>query len=118
MDQNQTQGQTLPPLPQIPTGDEIYNSIMSQIEPELTSAQISLLEEKYKGETEGDQKVRMERYTKAFEEYEKQYGEYIATLDAQVRSFKRDAMSSTEGQSRAEDNAQLASLESVISQKM
>lgn len=45
----------------------IYDTLMAEIEPDLTSENIVKLDEKYRDESEEDRKVRMERYTLAFE---------------------------------------------------
>ena len=72
----------LPPPPVIPSGEEMYDQIMSQIEPDLVTAQLPLLKEKYKDETPEQAKARADRYNRAFAEYEKQFAAYGSEWEA------------------------------------
>ena len=47
----------------------IYDTLMAEIEPDLTSENIVKLDEKYRDESEDDRKARMERYTLAFDTF-------------------------------------------------
>lgn len=49
---------------------QIYDLIMWEIEPELTSDVIPTLEAKYANETSEEKSIRMERYTFAFEAFD------------------------------------------------
>lgn len=44
----------------------IYDVLMQEIEPDLTSANIKTLDERYAGESAGDKQARYERYEYAF----------------------------------------------------
>lgn len=48
----------------------IYDTLMAEIEPDLTSENIVKLDEKYRNESEEDKKIRMERYTLAFQMFD------------------------------------------------
>ena len=94
-----------PAPPKIPTGQELYDAIMHYIEPELTSVNAKKLDEIYKNETPENHVERMKKYDLAFERYEKAYREYMATLDAQVTRYRREAFNHTELKDRAEEES-------------
>lgn len=96
------------------TADEIFDAIMGDIEPELTSAQIGTLKEKYKDETEAEKKMRGERYIKAYAEFDKRYAEVHAKLQGKARSFHLEAMRSVESKDKKEEAANLESIESSL----
>ena len=96
-------------------GTDIYDQIMAKIEPELMSAVLPTLTEKYKNETPEQAKSRGERYAKAFEEYDRQYASFVVQLDAKVHAFERQAVASVEKESLKEESSQLSNLESQIS---
>jgi len=102
----------IPMIPARKSGAEIYNSIMREIEPELTTDQIPLMKEKYKDETHEQKKARGERYAKAMEEYEKRYAAYLQEQDAKVRSFKIGAIHFVENKASETDQQKLLSIES------
>ncbi|OIO54360.1 hypothetical protein AUJ46_03420 [Candidatus Peregrinibacteria bacterium CG1_02_54_53] len=109
---NSQQTSGIPAIPAKRTGAEIYNSIMREIEPELTLDQIPLMKEKYKDETPEKKKERGERYAKAMEEYERRYAQYMQKQDAKVRSFKIGAIHFAEDKASATDQEKLKSIES------
>ena len=76
---------------------------MAHIEPELVTENTKTLEEQYKDETSEEHVMRMKRYDLAFERYEEAYKEYMATLDAQVMRYRREAFAHTERKDRAKD---------------
>jgi hypothetical protein len=102
----------IPPIPPPKSGEEVYDSIMSQIELELTTEVYPTLEAKYKDETPQQKKERGERYAKAMEEYERQYKEYMLREEGDVRAFKRSAFRAVEDQVGGDDRAKLQNLES------
>ncbi len=98
--------------PLIPTGEELYDRLMAEIEPELLTKNLPTLDEKYKGESPEDAKVRADRYDKAFAEYEKRLAEYMGSLKGKVNSYRRTAMQSAEAEDRVHDTDILKTLES------
>lgn len=56
-----------------PTVEEIYNLLMSQIEPELTTDMLPQLGELYPDETPAEWRKRQERYQRAFQLYETRF---------------------------------------------
>ncbi|MDD4628935.1 MAG: hypothetical protein PHE68_06160, partial [Candidatus Peribacteraceae bacterium] len=78
--------------PAIPKADELYNSLMREIEPELTTDQIPLLMEKYKDETQEQREARMARYNAAFEAYEKALETHVSGLQKDVGVFRKQVL--------------------------
>ena len=102
--------------PTIPTGKELYDALMSHIEPELTSEGSKGLDVKYTDESAEDKARRMQRYELAFERYEQSYREYMDTLDAQVVRYRREAFSRSELQDRAEEQGILEKFPALFEQ--
>lgn len=105
----------LPPPPNLPSPEEIYDTIMSKIEPELTTAQMPLLDKKYAGETEEQTKQRYERYSQAFMTYDEKFREYRRELEQGAHNYQRSIMSATEKRMRGEENVEIADIESQFS---
>lgn len=101
--------------PTIPTKDELYDLLMSQIEPDLTNSQLPLLTQKYASETDTEHTERMVRYAKAFTAYYKALDAYFANLNAQIADYNRGLVEGVKGQVQAEEQKQLSSLESMFS---
>ena len=73
-DQTQTTTQDIV----FPSGTEVYDGLMVDIEPELLSANIPHLDEPYVGESEEDRKKRYDRYTEAFAKYDEAFAKWEA----------------------------------------
>jgi len=102
----------IPVIPAKRSGEEIYNGIMREIEPELTTDQIPLAKEKYKDETPEQKKARGERYAKAMEEYERRYAAYLLEQEAKLRSFKVGAIHFVEDKASETDQQKMLAIES------
>ena len=99
----------------IPTGDELYNTLMVDIDPELTTDALPSLEEKYKHETPEESRARATRYEKAFAEYDRRLQNYMNDLQSKLRAHQRIAMGTAELGARGEEQDALAVIESSIS---
>ena len=104
----------IPPRPVVPSGKEIYNMIMSKIEPDLAYPQVESLDEKYKGESTEEKEQRMKKYQAANEKYDNQYQMYIQKLKGEVDAYKQAAFTYAEKKTAIEEAAQLKDLESSI----
>lgn len=96
----------------IPSGSEIYDSLMEPIEPELLSNNLPVLAEKYKDESEPDRVKRMEKYSMAFAEYDKAYEKWIKDLRGAVKLKRSEACRVAEEEQKEEDSSLLTDLES------
>lgn len=97
--------------PVLPTGQEIFDTIMGGIEPELVSGNEAALAATYANETPDQKQERMARYQSAFETYDVRYKEYCDTMNAQVNAYRHDALRMAEGKSHDEETGALRSLE-------
>lgn len=113
MDSTQTSATAAQPLV-FPTGTELYDQIMGPIEPELLSANIPHLDEKYTEESEGDRKKRYERYTNAYAKYDEQYAKWEADMKNKVHLYRKSAFRSAEAKSRKEEIVLLQKIEEDI----
>ena len=73
----------------IPTGDEVYDSIMRKIEPELLTKNLKKLDTPYREETAPERTKRYQRYSMAFVEYKKIYQAWAERLGEAMKSYKR-----------------------------
>ncbi|MDD5054940.1 MAG: hypothetical protein PHZ00_01590 [Candidatus Peribacteraceae bacterium] len=99
---------------QIPSGKEVYDSIMGNIEPELVTENLTTLDEPYADESAEDRKARYQRYTEAFAEYRKQFTQWAGNLRQAVKTFRRSVVTASETKSRADDEIAIAALEAQM----
>ena len=99
---------------QIPSGEEVYNGIMGRIEPDLLTTIIPTLEEKYKAESEMQRAARLERYKKAYEEYDHQYEAWTLELKTLVTRTRRESLESAEKKEKVKENEVLQSIDSQM----
>lgn len=95
----------------IPSGSQVYDALMYDIEPELLTDNLQHLDEKYADETAEGRAMRYKRYEKAFATYDAVFTKWIDDLAASVQTFKKDAMKTAEAQTRDEEAQHLLSLE-------
>ena len=105
-----------PHPPKIPTGQELYDAIMMNIEPELTTDIAKTLDAKYKDESPEDRAARNQKYDLAFERYEEAYKEYMATLDSQVHRYRREVLVHAEMEDRVQDEPLLDKISGFFQQ--
>lgn len=89
-----------PSAPVIPSGREIYDSIMAKIEPELVTHNLSKLDDfSFRG-TKTERSARKRRHAKALLRYRAEYEKYISSLSQSVRRFERTARKFAENESK------------------
>lgn len=102
--------------PTLPAGGrELYDQIMGGIEPELTSAQLPLLTDRYKDETPEARSARAARFKKAFAEYQKQFNEYTVKWEEQMRHYAHALQTGVEEGEKASDDDTIQGLDDAIS---
>ena len=101
--------------PVVPTGQELYDSIMGHIEPDLTTESLKTLAQKYEGETPEQTATRKRRYDLAFERYDQAYADYVETLHAQAHRYRRQSFDQAELKNREQEGSILDSLQQAIS---
>ena len=95
---------------ELPDPEKLYNHFMSQIEPDLMTIMIPTLKIRYAQETPAEAGERKLRYKKAFEEYDRRYTRYAASLTSTVHLCNKGAVESLEKGSRAEDEKKIDTL--------
>jgi len=78
------------------TGEQIYDSIMSGIEPELVLANLESLDAPYASESAEEHTARYARYGKAFAQYAQKYALFISSLSNAVHVYKRAVLQAAE----------------------
>ncbi len=96
-------------------GQELYDTIMRGVEPELCSDQIPNLAEKYKNETKDDRMKRLERYNKAYAAFDIAAAQHIKQLKSKKTAYRKQALISAEEKSRTEEKQKLQQMESLFS---
>lgn len=96
---------------ELPTGAEVYDGIMSDIEPDLVSNMIPLLDEKYAGETPEQNAIRLTRYRTAYEEYGRRFAVWEKEMSQLVTSYRKGALKIEEQDSRDAESSALLSIE-------
>jgi hypothetical protein len=99
----------------IPSGAEVYDALMSRIEPDLVSSNIPLLDEKYKNESEAGRAERYKRYSIAFERVKKEFAKWHKELHGAIAVFYKNAMKTAESHAKNEEVHALSSLEQQLS---
>ncbi len=89
---------------------QIYDKIMSSIEPELMIQTIPLLDAKYAGESKEEHELRMNRYATAYKKFEQEFSKCKVALTPQIRAMKHDALKEKERDSRIADEHVLQSI--------
>ncbi len=97
------------------SGTQIYDVIMSQIEPDLVSSMAAELSNKYISETKQQHDDRMERYKRAFELYDKCFSAFMVAMTDEAKKAKFSARTAAEAKSRSEDEQAESGLLSQIS---
>ena len=100
--------------PPLPSGEDIYNAIMAEIEPELTTDVLPTLEEKYKDESPEERTERFARYEAAFAQYEECYAAYVAELNEAATDMRRSTLTLSEAQSDEGEASAHEALETSI----
>lgn len=96
----------------LPSGQDVYDALMSEIEPELTSSQIPLLAQKYANESASEKSARVKRYDAAYAAYAVAFKKWSEELNQLVIRMKHDAMASAEADDRSHEAEDLSRLES------
>jgi hypothetical protein len=94
--------------------EELFDLLMGSIEPELTSAQIPLLDAKYKDETPEEKKLRGERYAAAFAQFEQTFALLMEAWDRSLAAFRDSAISGSKGRVAAQDVQRLEDIGGLI----
>ena len=104
-----------PATTELLTGEEIYNAIMGQIEPDLVTTSGVSTDAPKPGEGDADFSARMERYRKAFATYEKCFEAYVSHLRDDSRKSRLATRIATEQKLHDQEEA---TAEKLLSEMM
>jgi hypothetical protein len=87
---------------------------MGQIEPELMTANLPILKEKYKDDTPDQKAARQQRHDEAFIAYEASFKKWIDNLNTAVAAYRKTVLKVGEKKNAEKEVSELANLESAI----
>ncbi len=96
--------------PLVPSGEDIYDALMADIEMDLITVNLPLLDEKYAGETPGQKAERMARYEAAYKAYDEAFKQWLEKLRAYVAEARRKGLKTAETKDRQQEEAELNKL--------
>lgn len=100
--------------PPILTSDELYDSIMGRIEPELVTANQELVDELIKYDTSEERKERAARYERAFKTFEEEFKKEQAAWDQSFHAYKQSVLATLHDFSRERDEKSIERISSSI----
>lgn len=93
---------------------QLYDVLMAEIEPDLLLANIPTLDQKYANETADEKAARMQRYEAAYKKFDAEFTAFMAEVNAEVRTSKRESLAAKEAEAKASDKTQLSNIESAF----
>ncbi len=99
----------------VPSGTDLYDALMGAIEPDLVTVRLPLLTQKYKSETTEEHAARMDRYRKAYEEYDRQAEEWMMNFRVLVTACRKEALTTAEKKDKNAESTLLSNIESQLS---
>lgn len=94
----------------LPSGKQVYNTLMEAIEIDLLTNNIATLPEKYADETVDEREARLQRYNKAIEKYDTIAGSFFESLETEVDAHKQAVVA----ESNAQDTTAMKNLEDKL----
>lgn len=98
-------------MPPLMSGDELYDSIMGSIEPDLLLSNMPQVVLDMEHDTQEVKTERIERYNRAFAEYDRRLTEHKQEWDASYNQYKRASMESLAGFLNAADKDRMTDIE-------
>lgn len=92
----------------------LYDLIMAQIEPELTSWALAMHEEWFANETREQKAERMERYNRAFEKFQERFSEVLARWERELASSRKQVVAGLQKKSYARDTSALEDIDRTM----
>ncbi len=102
---------SVPQMPPLLSGDELYDSIMGSIEPDLLISNMPQVVLEMEHDTQEVKTERIERYNRAFAEYDRRLAEHKQDWDKAYNDYKRASMESLTGFLNAADKDRMTDIE-------
>lgn len=93
------------------SGDELYDSIMGSIEPDLLISNMPQVVLDMEHDTQEVKTERIERYNRAFAEYDRRLARHKQDWDTAYNDYKRASMESLTGFLNAADKDRMTDIE-------
>lgn len=93
---------------------EIYNALMFEIEPDLTTEIMPLLDEMYAEESPEQKGERMARYVKAYETFSERFSELMAAMREKLLAQKQEELAAYEEKEQAADTQHISDIDRDI----
>ncbi len=106
--------QAQPAVPQALGPEAVYDIVMGLIEPDLMSAQLPLLTEKYAKETPEETIARMERYDRAFALFDKAIADLSTIAGDAAREWKGEVQRFLQEEESRERGGEIAAAEAAL----
>jgi hypothetical protein len=87
----------------LPTGQALYDAIMGQIEPDLVTAELPKLPEKFAKDTPEEKEARSFRYKRAYEQYDLLFDELVEKPLKQVKRKRKNALTFIEKEAQKKE---------------
>lgn len=101
----------MPQPPPLMSGDELYDSIMGSIEPDLLLSNMPQVVLDMEHDSAEAKTERIERYNRAFAEYDRRLKEHKEDWDKAYGQYRRASMESLSGFLNAADAARMTDIE-------
>ena len=87
----------------VPLDPYMYDTLMARINPELTTWELEVLDQRYKHETPAQAKKRAAGYEKDFAEYDRLAQQELAKMRSCTRTYRRQVIQTAESMDRANE---------------
>ena len=94
--------------------EQVYDTLMIEIEPELLLANIPLLDAQYASESKDEHAARMKRYAAAYKKFDAKLAEFMNEVDTNVRVSQRVVRTEREQEDRTHEEDKLNSIASAF----
>jgi hypothetical protein len=94
--------------------EDVYNALMWNIEPELTTEFMDDLEFLYANETDEERELRGAWYAIAFDTFYTQYDEFVSKCTNHLEGVKKKVMKIKESDASERDTSNISSIEDSI----
>lgn len=93
------------------TGDEVYNTIMKDVDPRLTTDAL----EQMRGGKQPISAQEREEFRSSFEEYDRRFGQLQTAMDEAEQTANRERLHTLEAQDRKKESSKLKRIQRDIS---
>jgi hypothetical protein len=97
-----------------PSGQEIYDALMGQIEPELVSGNLNHLDDRHPGETPEQRRARYRRYDECYAAYDRTFNAWKEKVSTAMSAYRKIVLGKAQQKASVEDAAKLDTIDSQM----